>query len=308
MSTSGCINQPRLYHLNFYAYTGEKDMKVAVTAASGKLGAAIVKKLLEMLPAEQVVGCARNIEKAQSLGIEVRAGDYNNKSHFTAAFTDIDAVMLVSGMDTPENRIGQHRNVIQAAREAGVKKIIYTSIIGETIGTSFSPIVAGNRQTEDDISNSGMHWSIGRNGLYIEPDVEYLEHYIKAGNISNCAGEGKCSYTTRSELGYAYSMMLLGDEHNGKTYNLAGEPINQQQLTDFFNSTFGLNLVYEPLSVEEYKEQRTAERGEFLGNIIAGIYASISNGSFAVSSDFAKAAGRKHISWEEYFRQLAPKG
>jgi NAD(P)H dehydrogenase (quinone) len=282
-------------------------MKIAVTAASGKLGASIVNQLVKELSAEQVVALARNIEKARSLGVEVRPGDYNEKSHFDAAFKDIDAVLLVSGLDAPDKRVGQHRNVINAAKDAGVKKIVYTSIIGESSGSSFSPIVASNRQTEDDIRNSGLQWVIGRNGLYIEPDVEYLDNYIEAGKISNCAADGKCSYTTRSELAFAYAKMLLGDKHNSKTYSLTGEAITQQQLTDFFNETFNLKLVYESLSVEEYKKQRTAELGEFLGNIIAGIYAFIRDGSFNVESDYESAAGRKHIAWADYFRQLKVK-
>lgn len=173
-------------------------MKIAVTAATGKLGTHIVNQLAKALSAEQVVALARNIEKAGSLGVEVRQADYNERSHFDRAFTDIDAVLLVSGMDDPDKRIEQHRNVINAARDAGVKKIVYTSIIGESSGSSFSPIVAGNRQTEEDIRNSGLQWVIGRNGLYIEPDVDYIDNYIKAGKISNCAADGKCSYTTRA--------------------------------------------------------------------------------------------------------------
>lgn len=64
-------------------------------------------------------------------------------------------------MDAPDKRIQQHRNVIFAAKNAGVKKIVYTSVIGEASGSSFSPIVASNRQTEEDIKNSGMEWGIG---------------------------------------------------------------------------------------------------------------------------------------------------
>lgn len=279
-------------------------MKVAVTSASGQLGAAIVKQLIKQISSENIVAIARTPEKAQSLGVEVRQGDYKEKSQFDEALKDIDVVLLVSGMDAPDKRIEQHRNVINAAKEAGVKKIVYTSVIGDDKNTSFSPIVASNRQTEEDVRNSGLQWSIGRNGLYIEPDVEYIDNYIKAGKIANCAADGKCSYTTRDELGYAYSKMILEDKHNGHTYNLGGEPITQQQLTDYMNQAFGTNLIYESMSVEDYKQERTKKLGEFLGNIISGIYSGIRNGTTQFESDFEIAAGRKHISWEEYFSQL----
>lgn len=279
-------------------------MKIAVTAASGNLGRAIVKQLLQELNNEQVIAIARSPEKVNFPGVEIRRGDYNNRKQFDEAMKDIDAVLLVSGMDAPDKRIEQHRNVILAAKDAGVKKIVYTSVIGEPSGSSFSPIVASNRQTEEDVKNSGMEWSIGRNGLYIEPDVEYIENYKKIGKISNCAEDGKCAYTTRDELAYAYSKMLLEEKHNGKTYYLTGEPITQQELADYLNMAFGTNLIYETIGVEDFKKDRIDELGEFIGTIIAGIYQGIRSGDFDKSSDYTSAAGRKHISWSDYFQQI----
>ncbi len=284
-------------------------MKIGVTTANGKLGSEIIQKLLLQLPPSQVVGFARTPEKAKGLGVEIRSGEYDEKSHFEAGLNDIDVVILISGMDQPIQRIAQHRNIINTASGAGVQKIVYTSIIGEPDigepnGTTFSPIVASNRQTEEDIKSSSLQWVIGRNGLYIEPDVEYLDNYIKAGKISNCAGDGKCGYTTRSELAHAYVKMALEKKHNSNTYVLAGETITQQQLTDLFNTNYGLFLVYESVSVETYKQERTKELGEFLGTIISGIYHGIHNGSFDVKSDYETAAGRPHISWKQYFNHI----
>ncbi|MFC1501957.1 SDR family oxidoreductase [bacterium] len=277
-------------------------MRIGVTSASGRLGAAIVRQLIKLFDNDKVVAIARTPEKAKYLGVEIRKADYNLKSQFDETLADIDTVLLVSGMNAPDKRIQQHRNVINAAKDVGVRKIVYTSIVGNKKGSTFSPIIASNRQTEEDIKSSGLNWSIGRNGLYIEPDVEYLDRYIKEGKIANCAGQGSCAYTIREELGYAYSKMLLEDKHNGKIYNLVGEAITQRQLTDYFNKTFKLKLVYESLSVEEYQANRTAELGEFLGKIIAGIYSSIRNGDLNVKSDFREAAGREHMKWADYFK------
>lgn len=279
-------------------------MKIAVTAASGSLGAAIIKQLLKLMPKEQLIGLARTPEKAKSLGVEIRPGDYNNKSDLIKSLAGVDVLLLVSGMDPPDKRFMQHQNVIRAAENAGVRKIVYTSIFGEVGDTSFSPIISSNRQTEKDIKNSSLQWVIGRNGLYIEPDVGYIENYLKEGKISNCAADGKCSYTTRDEIAFAYARMLMEDEHNGNTYNLVGEAITQSQLTDYLNSAFGSDLFFESISVEEYTRQRQAELGEFLGTVIAGIYSGIRNGGFDVKSDFKLAAGREHIEWDAYFRLL----
>ena len=279
-------------------------MKIAVTSASGQLGSAILTQLLQTQDKQDLVAIARNPQKAQHHGIETRAGDYINKEQFLKALQGVDTVLLVSGMDAPENRIQQHRNVIQAAVESGVKKIVYTSVIGPSAGTAFSPVVKSNRQTEQDVRASGLEWSIGRNGLYIEPDIEYIDHYKKAGKIANCAADGKCSYTTRSELAYAYSQMITDDQRNNHTFNLGGEPITQQQLTEFLNKTFNTNLIYESMSVADYKSERQAELGEFLGTVIAGIYEGIRTGQMQFESDFTKAAGRVHITWKDYFNSL----
>jgi len=279
-------------------------MHIAVTAASGELGSAIIRKLLEEMPREQLIGLARTPKKAENLGVEIRPGDYNNKPALVESLTGVDAVLLVSGMDAPDKRIIQHQNVMDAAKEAGVGKMVYTSIFGEVGDTSFSPIISSNRRTEEDLKSSGLKWVIGRNGLYIEPDLEYMEHYKKAGKISNCAADGKCSYTTRDELATAYAKMLSEDTHNGNTYNLCGPAITQQQLTDYLNLAFGTELVFEPLSVDAYARERQSELGEFLGTVIAGIYAGIRNGGFDVKSDFYQAVGREHVSWDEFFNSL----
>ena len=277
-------------------------MKIAVTSASGKLGASIVEHLIDEIGKEQVIGIARTPEKAQYLGVEIRQGDYNNRQDFDAALKGIDAVLLVSGMDEPQKRIVQHRHVIEAAKANGVKKIVYTSIIGAEENNAFSPIVQTNRQTEKDIRDSGLEWVIGRNGIYIEPDLDYIDTYVKEGEIRNCAANGKCTYTSRQELGYAYTKMLLGDKHNGNTYNLVGNAITQKELANTINQVFGTSLVYNSVSVESYLAERKAALGDFIGTVIAGIYEGIKNGANDVTSDFEKAAGRKHKSTLEMIK------
>lgn len=279
-------------------------MKIAITAANGQLGSAIVEATSKLTSKENVIALARTPEKAKHLGVEVRPGDYNNRRQLEESFQFVDVVLLVSGMDAPENRIQQHRNVIEAAKSAGVQKIVYTSIQGAEEGTAFSPIVQSNRQTEQDIINSGLDWVIGRNGIYIEPDVAYMETYKKMGGIFNCAGNNKCGYTTRKELAYAYGKMLTEDKHQGQIYNLHGRALKQDELTGFLNRSFGTSLAYVPMTFEAYRQERINELGDFLGTIIAGIYQGISLGKSNNPSDFLKAAGRPHQSWDDYFDHL----
>jgi len=275
-------------------------MTIAVTAASGKLGSEIIRAL-SRLGTHSVVGLARTPAKAQHQGVEIRKGDYNSQSDLEQSLRSVRTVLLVSGMDEPAKRIEQHRNVIRAARNVGVRKIVYTSVQGAETGTAFSPIVQSNRQTEQDVRDSDLDWVIGRNGIYIEPDVECIDAYKKAGCIANCAGDSKCGYTTRPELAYAYARMLTEDEYNGQTYNLHGEALTQTQLASHLNRAFDTNLIYREMTVEEYRRERVAELGEFLGGVIAGIYAGIREGAMDNTSQYLKAAGREHQPWGNYF-------
>ena len=126
-------------------------MKIAVTTAGGQLGSAIIRQLKTEIGNDNVIGIARNPHKAEHLEIEIRKGDYNNSQEFVEALKNVQAVLLVSGLDSPDKRIVQHRNVIEAAKANNVEKIVYTSIVGDQGKTTFGPVIQSNRQTEDDI-------------------------------------------------------------------------------------------------------------------------------------------------------------
>ncbi|WP_198325538.1 NAD(P)H-binding protein [Psychrobacter sp. NG27] len=283
-------------------------MKIAVTAANGKLGSAIIESLIKTHPVNNIIALARSPIKAQFLieqyGVEVRAGDYDDARQLEVSLQGVDAVLLVSSMDEPDKRIGQHRNVIASAKKSGVTKIVYTSIQGSSTQAAFAPIVQSNLQTEQDIKDSGLDWVIGRNGIYIEPDVDYIDSYKAQGVIVNCAGEGRCGYTTHKELAIAYGQMLTDATHHANIYNLNGNPITQQQLTQYLNEAFDTALTYRSMTVDAYRQDRINELGQFMGTVVAGIYEQISIGAMDNDSDFAKAAGREHIGWADYFDQL----
>ena len=279
-------------------------MRYAVTAVSGQLGQEIARKLIERTDHASVIGLARTPGNVTELGIEVRPGDYDQPDALRTSLAGVDALVLVSGMAPPEDRIGQHRNVIEAANAAGVAKIVYTSIQGPEVGTAFSPVVQSNRQTEADIRASGLDWTIGRNGIYIEPDVEYIDSYRAKGEIANSAGDGKCGYTTRSELAHAYAALLTRNELIGQTFDLNGTQITQAELTQYMNAAYGTSLTYRSMPAEDYVADRTAELGDFIGPIIGGIYDGIRRGAFDAPGDYETATGRPHQSWEDYFTSL----
>ena len=98
----------------------------------------------------------------------------------------------------------------------------------------------------------------------LNPIWNTINTYVKEGEIRNCAGNGKCGYTSREELSVAYTQMLLHDKHNGQTYNLAGDPITQTKLAELINQVFNTNLIYHSVSVEAYEKERKAVLGDLL--------------------------------------------
>ena len=282
-------------------------MKVAVTSASGQLGSSVVKALIEEIGAEQVIGVARTPERASHLKVEVRQGDYNSYDQFNSALKGSDVVVILSGNDDPGKRITQHRNIIRAAKDNGLQKIVYTSILGDETRTTFSSVIGSNRQTEQDIKNSGLSWVIGRNGIYLEPDIESLADYKKEGRIINSAGQGKCGYTSRSELAFAYAKLATDQSLKNQVFNLTGPAISQEELAKLLNEIFGTAITYEEMSVDDYLADRKNALGEFLGPIISGIYEGIRDGAFDVSSDFEKATGRSHKKPVDLIREIREK-
>jgi NAD(P)H dehydrogenase (quinone) len=269
-------------------------MKVAVTAASGKLGHVILEALKEEIGADNVVGVARSPGKIGVAGIETRRGDYASERDFAEALEGIDTVLIISSPTGPVDRVALHRNVINGAKKAGARKLLYTSVIGNgrEADTLYGPTAAINRQTEEDLRASGLEWIVGRNGLYLEIDVAHIIAAADAGVFRNSGGDGPCGYITRDELAVAWAKLATGDAHNGETLNLVGECRSQADLVDIVNECCGLNVRYELISDKEFQAAVPAERGEIVARMITGCYQCIRGGAFDVESDFEAAAGR----------------
>lgn len=140
-------------------------MTIAVIAVSGQLGSTIAKALIATGQGGPIVGLARSPDRVTIPGLDVRPGDYANAQGMKDALAGVQTLLMVSLNTPPDIRTDQHRTAINAAKEAGVKRIVYTSVQGAEQGTAFSPVVQSNRQTETDLKDSGLDWSIGRNGI-----------------------------------------------------------------------------------------------------------------------------------------------
>ena len=275
-------------------------MQIAVTAASGRLGSAILKVLSEELGPGHVVGIARSTDKIAVPDIEKRPGDYHSVEDFVSAFDGIDtAIMISAPVTTGTDRVAMHRNVIEGAKRVGVRKLLYTSIIGngKEEGTGFFATQQVNRQAEQDLESSGLEWVIARNGLYLELDTKHIIRADEVGVYHNNGGEGRCGYLTIDELAYGTAKLAMDDRHNGRIYNLIGEPVTQAELVETVSRVFGLNIEYQVISPEEnierfMQDETIAARGIEVARMLTGCFECIAAGAFDVKPDFEAAAGR----------------
>ena len=193
-------------------------MTIAVTGATGHLGRLAISDLKSRNA--PVVALARDPAKATDLGVPTRAFDYTAPAGHTAALAGIDTLVLISSSDF-NDRAGQHKAVIAAAKAAGVGRIIYTSILkGDA-----SPLLlaADHIATEAAILASGLPYTILRNGWYTENYTGSLKASVEHGALIGASADGRIASAARADYAEAIAVTALDDSHAGKTYELAGD-------------------------------------------------------------------------------------
>jgi len=288
------------------------SMKVGVTAASGRLGHAILPELCAALSVGDVVGIAREPCRISVDDIEKRRAHYESPDELAAALAGLDTVIMISApVEVDADRVQLHRNVIDAARRAGVRKMIFTSVVGDEVeeGTLFYPSMRVNRDTESLLQNSGLAWIIARNGLYLDLDVRSIRAAAETGVYRTNGRDGRCGYIAIAELAYALAQLAVSDDCVGTTLNLTGENLTQAEIVTLVNDEFGLDVRYEPITAQQCIDKfmaipAYAARGIAVANMLAGCFECMAAGGFDLPSDFERAAGRPVKSTVEQLRAL----
>lgn len=225
-------------------------MKIAITGATGQLGRFAVAKLKERTAAENLVALVRTPSKAVDLGIEAREFDYSKPETLAESLKGIDALLLISSSEVGQ-RETQHKNVINAAKAVGVKWIVYTSLLhADTSSLSLAP---EHLATEAALKSSGIAYTILRNGWYTENYTGSVPGAVQGGAFVGSAGDGKIASATREDLAETAAVVLTGEGHQGKVYELAGD--EAYTLTDLaaeISRQTGKNIPYNNLSEADY--------------------------------------------------------
>lgn len=198
---------------------------ILVTGATGQLGSSVISQLNKVSSKDQFAIFARDEKKAteyQEQGIEIRLGDFNQISSLGNAFEGITKLLLISTMEF--NRFEQHKNVIDAAKMAGIKHIIYTGLAIQDIETSnVKDLMQSHFDTEKYIQASGLDFTFVRNTMYTDAIPQIVGDKVFNTGIYLSGGDGKVPYALRREMGEAIANILVQDNHENKIYNITGD-------------------------------------------------------------------------------------
>jgi uncharacterized protein YbjT (DUF2867 family) len=184
---------------------------IVITGAAGRLGGLVVERLLERRPASEVAVSVRDPARAEALaarGVRVRAAAYDDEAALRESLAGARTVLLVSGHTLGEEGVRQHARVVEAARDAGAERVVYTSHQAASAGSAFAP-ARDHAGTEEVLSASGLSWASLRDGFH----AATLEFWVAAAaeGVLRLPEDGPVSWTTHEDLADAAVATLLAE-------------------------------------------------------------------------------------------------
>ncbi|SDC38168.1 NAD(P)H dehydrogenase (quinone) [Sanguibacter gelidistatuariae] len=269
---------------------------IAVTGATGHLGRLVVDALLARgVAPEQIVAAVRTPARASdlaALGVAVREADYSRPETLVPALEGVKTLLLVSSSEVGR-RAAQHANVIDAAKAAGVERIVYTS--APHADTSTLILAPEHKATEELLTASGLATTILRNNWYTENYAPALEQARESGVISASVGEGRVASATRKDFAEAAAVVLIRDDQAGKVYELTGDLAwTHEELARAASEILGREVTYRSLtSAEHAAALAAAGLDEGTAGFLVALDANIREGLLGeVTNDLTDLLGR----------------
>lgn len=279
-------------------------MTYLVTGATGGFGNYALNFLKELVPQNEIYALARSEEKAASLkaaGFNVRIGDYADADSMKEALVGIDRLLFVSG--TPGNRQEEHKNVVLAAKEAGVSYIAYTSFADADHSTT--ALAVDHIFTEKQIEAAGIAHTFLRNNWYLENEMPIIGGALANGKFVYAAENGKTGWALKREYAEVAAKAIAGTEFP-EILELSGEPITYAELATALKEATGKAIEVIAATDEEFVAN-LVEAGlpQPVAEMFLTFQHDIKNGQLDVSSDdLAKALGRPLTNTVEALKEL----
>jgi NAD(P)H dehydrogenase (quinone) len=275
---------------------------VVVTGVTGGLGGRVARRLAERGMGQRLV--ARDPGRAPELaGAQVAAGSYDDRDSLRRAFAGAHTLFMVSASEDPD-RLRLHANVVGAATDAGMERVVYTSFFGAAPDCSFT-FGRDHWHTEELIKGSGLRFTMLRDNLYLD----FLPLMVGAdGVIRGPAADGRVAAVARDDIADVAAAVLLadGDRHDGRSYDLTGpEALTMAEVAQRLSELAGRTISYHPETLEEAYASRAsygAPDWEVDGWVTT--YVAIANGELeAVGGDVAALAGHPPMGLDDFLRR-----
>jgi NAD(P)H dehydrogenase (quinone) len=271
-------------------------MTIAITGAAGQLGRLVVEKLMTRAPASQIVALVRSPERAADLGVTAREFDYSRPELLGPGLVGVDTLLLISSNAVSE-RLAQHRNVLDAAKQAGVERVVYTSLLHAD--TSPLDLAKEHLATEAAVRSSGLAHTVLRDGWYAENYTSLIPAALERGAFAGCARHGRISFAGRADYAEAAAVILTSAGHDRRTYELAGdEAFTLSDLAAELSRQAGRNIPYLDLPEAEYAGVLIgAGLPEVMARAVAGWDSGASQGAlFDEGRQLSRLIGRPTLS------------
>ncbi|TYC50087.1 SDR family oxidoreductase [Weissella muntiaci] len=279
-------------------------MKYLVTGASGNFGGAALKHLSSLVEQNEIVALVRNEAKVANLeaaGYEVRVADYGNEAALKTAFAGIDRVLLISG--APGNRQAEHKNVIEAAKSAGVTYLVYTSF--PKAPDAENALAPDHAVTEKMIIASGLEHAFLRNNWYLENELPLVKAALHSGTLAFAAGEGRVGWALRREYAEA-AVNILVNKSETDVLEFGGTPRTYVELTEALVAATGKQVLAKSVDDAEFVASLVnAGMNEATANVFLSFQKLIEDRQLDVpSDDLTKTLGHPLASLTEAFKEL----
>lgn len=284
-------------------------MTILVTGATGHLGRLVIDSLLERgtTPSSIVAG-VRDLTKASDIaarGVRTAVVDYDRADTIAAALEGVDSVLLISGSEVGR-RTAQHQAVIDAAKAAGVGKLVYTS--APKAPTSDLVLAPEHKATEELIAASGIPAVILRNNWYTENYAGNIAQARETGVVAASVGDGRVASASRKDFADAAAVVLLEDGHLGQAYELGGDVAwTYDDLAAAIAEVVGSPVEYRSLTTEEHAAAlESAGLDEGTIGFVTALDAGIRGGALAeTDGTLARLIGRPTTPLVDGLRPLA---
>lgn len=279
---------------------------ILVTGASGYLGKKVVQTLLQRVGAANIGVLVRDAAKGAAysdLGITVRIGDYHDLASLQEAFVGVEKLVFISSGDF-NDRIGQHKKVVDAAVSAGVAHVLYTGVSLKDITNSpLQPFLADHYATEAYIKASGLAYTFLQHTLYADVIPMFLGEQVVNTGIYFPAGDGKVAFATREDLGEAIAILVTANGPINSTYRMTNtKAYSFTEISAILTGLAGKEVGYVSPSTEDFVAALTNYGlPEAIIQMSVAFASGMANHDFEETfSDLESTLGRTPTSLESY--------